>query len=468
MEKLYQKLIVPVIAGFLILLLIFLALSYYTNKKIYNNIKRREAQYLTESLLSFFSGEKDDLTKVLFMAPEEEKELLNFIENPVLLESFDVIGELDFNLNSARILGKQSSAFDTLYLVSAIRDHYSNLPMRTNYFYFYLVLDTLDPSDIFLLGVRITGKKGIFVGKALIPTLYMEMPSTIRNMIFFSTSQNGSFHFPLSPVYPHGRKVYVVFKNMMNIEDAIKGLRNFFGSMVLIYLLSIMVILFITVETFKYTMSKKLESISALLEYLSMYKIEEFDQLLKSFEIRTDKDVERVLSLLGRLKELVAVDPLTGAFTREHVLKRLDEEMNRSRRHHDVLSLLYIDFDDFKKINDRYGHLVGDKVLKTFGDIVRNRIRGHDIFGRIGGEEFIIIAPGTTISGALDLAERIQDLVNTGLEVRAGKKIIKPTISIGVTSMRPTDKRPEDLLNRADSALLRAKETGKNKVIAIY
>ncbi len=470
MERLYQKLIIPVIGGFLILLIIFIGLSYYTNKKISKDIKRREAQYLSESLLSFFSGEKDNITKLLLMAPENERELKKFITNPVLLELFDIVGEFKLSTNSLKILGSQSAAFDTLYLVSAIRDHYSNLPIRTNYFYFYLVQDTLDPTDVYLLGVRITDSEGIFMGKALVPTLYMEMPSTIRNMIFFSTQPEGpkSLRFPLSPVYPPDRKVFVIFKNMMNIENALKGLRNFFGSMVLIYILSIMVILFITIETFKYTMSKKFESISALLEYLSMYKIEEFDELLKSFEIRTDKDVERVLSLLGRLKELVAIDPLTGAFTREYILKRLEEEMNRSRRQHDVLSLLYIDFDNFKKINDMYGHLVGDKVLKTFGDIVRNKIRGHDIFGRIGGEEFIIIAPGTTISGALDLAERIQELVNTSLEIKVGKKIIKPTISIGVTSLRPTDKRPEDILQRADSALLRAKEAGKNKVIAIY
>jgi len=123
---------------------------------------------------------------------------------------------------------------------------------------------------------------------------------------------------------------------------------------------------------------------------------------------------------------------------------------------------MMLDIDHFKKINDTYGHLAGDFVLKEIAKIVKNLIRKSDICGRFGGEEFVILLPNTKLSGAMKLAERIRETIQNHTFDFNGKKI-NVTVSIGITSVGVNDSY-ESLISRADEALYEAKEKGRNRI----
>ncbi len=159
-------------------------------------------------------------------------------------------------------------------------------------------------------------------------------------------------------------------------------------------------------------------------------------------------------------------DSLTGLNTRATFEENLKVEFARAKRYETELSLLFFDLDDFKNINDLFGHLAGDMVLKDVGRIVRNEIRAEDTAARYGGEEIVIILPQTGKVDALILGERIRRKIESR-NLRYGDKTIQPTISGGLASF-PIDACSEtDLLKFADNALYRAKQHGKNN-IAVY
>jgi diguanylate cyclase (GGDEF)-like protein len=164
------------------------------------------------------------------------------------------------------------------------------------------------------------------------------------------------------------------------------------------------------------------------------------------------------------LAHLATVDALTGLFNRRYFETRLEQELQRQRRQMDDLSLLLLDLDNFKELNDTQGHLVGDTALKEVAEILRRAVRIFDVCARYGGEEFVILMPGAGSSTALRIAERIRRQVEqhfaTGL--RSGVPI-PLTVSVGVSTATP-DVTRDALVTRADMALLRAKATGKNQV----
>jgi diguanylate cyclase (GGDEF)-like protein len=164
------------------------------------------------------------------------------------------------------------------------------------------------------------------------------------------------------------------------------------------------------------------------------------------------------------LAHLATVDALTGLFNRRYFETRLEQELQRQRRQQDDLSLLLLDLDNFKELNDTQGHLVGDMALKEVAEILRRAVRIFDVCARYGGEEFVILMPGAGASTALRIAERIRRQVEqhfaTGL--RSGVPV-PLTVSIGVSTASP-DVTRDALVTKADTALLRAKATGKNQV----
>ncbi len=164
------------------------------------------------------------------------------------------------------------------------------------------------------------------------------------------------------------------------------------------------------------------------------------------------------------LETLAITDGLTGAYNHRYFYKRLKEEFDRAKRYGTPLSVIMIDIDFFKKINDVYGHLVGDAVLIDLSKLLKQNIRKHDIFARYGGEEFAIILPHTSFEGANKEAERLRRAVenhkfnhiNTEGEI---------TISLGFATYPDIDvDKPEDLVKLADSALYEAKNSGRNNV----
>lgn len=165
-----------------------------------------------------------------------------------------------------------------------------------------------------------------------------------------------------------------------------------------------------------------------------------------------------------RLKESARRDALTEALTRRAMEEMAEHELARSRRHGLPLSLLLLDIDHFKLVNDQYGHAAGDAALRQFAAAVRRCLRREDIFGRLGGEEFCALLPSTAVDGAAQLAERIRQSV-ANLAVEAGGNRLSLKVSIGVASLGEHAGSWDELVNRADRAMYAAKRAGRDRVI---
>jgi diguanylate cyclase (GGDEF)-like protein len=164
------------------------------------------------------------------------------------------------------------------------------------------------------------------------------------------------------------------------------------------------------------------------------------------------------------VREQALTDELTGLVNRRRFVETLEVEIMRASRLDVPLSLLFADLDDFKRINDRLGHFAGDEALRTFAKLLRAELRAIDTAGRLGGEEFAVLLPGTELEDALVVADRIRRRLP---EQAAMQKLLGGsalTTSIGVVQYRSGT--PEDLLALADAALYRAKGQGKNRVAA--
>lgn len=171
----------------------------------------------------------------------------------------------------------------------------------------------------------------------------------------------------------------------------------------------------------------------------------------------------RRIKLYKEIERLAITDSLTGLHTRRYFLDRFEEELKRATLRKLPLSFLIMDVDRFKNINDEYGHLTGDHVLREIGEIIKQNIREIDIAGRYGGEEFTVALPDTNKEGARFAAERIRAAVEKTV-MRAYDNDIRSTISIGTTTYPQDGKTSHELLDRADWALYRAKKMGRNNI----
>ena len=162
------------------------------------------------------------------------------------------------------------------------------------------------------------------------------------------------------------------------------------------------------------------------------------------------------------LIQLATTDSLTGIANRREFIMRGAQEISRCKRYDGSLSLLLIDLDYFKRVNDTYGHAVGDMVLTRFVEIVKKQIRLVDFFGRLGGEEFGILTPESAEVPAYSFGERLRSSVQDML-VSVDGSDIRVTASIGISSFRPGCDSFEALLSNADKALYRAKDNGRNR-----
>lgn len=175
-------------------------------------------------------------------------------------------------------------------------------------------------------------------------------------------------------------------------------------------------------------------------------------------DISTQKKMEEDLRILA------TTDALTGANNRRNFLHMAETEVARASRYETALSILMVDLDHFKRVNDTYGHAGGDEVLRQFVEIAKSHLRGTDILGRIGGEEFAILLPETASSGAFILAERIRhDLEHA--QMIWGTQTLHVTASLGVADLNKNDATILDLMARADRALYSAKNSGRNCVM---
>jgi len=167
------------------------------------------------------------------------------------------------------------------------------------------------------------------------------------------------------------------------------------------------------------------------------------------------------------LSEVSSRDALTGLYNRWYVIEKIDSEINRALRHGSPMSVLMLDLDHFKRINDTWGHSAGDEVLKAIGKLLRDSCRVYDVPGRYGGEEFCIVLPETRMGNTEVVAERIRQRLES-TELACGGESIVVTASIGIAGMEEPASAdilsPAALIDRADRALYSAKSRGRNRI----
>lgn len=167
--------------------------------------------------------------------------------------------------------------------------------------------------------------------------------------------------------------------------------------------------------------------------------------------------------LIEELKKISYTDPLTGVYNYRYLMEYLEKERSRSKRFRMTFSILLLDIDDFKRINDRFGHLKGDEVLRIFLGSIRRTIRDIDVLSRYGGDEFILVAPNTDKKNATLLGNK---LLKSSPMVELGKRRIKIRFSLGVAAYPDDGEDLTELIKKADSRLYLAKQQGKNRVCA--
>jgi len=175
-------------------------------------------------------------------------------------------------------------------------------------------------------------------------------------------------------------------------------------------------------------------------------------------------DVTEQKRLEKELREMASTDVLTGIHNRRHFLEMCDVEIQRAQRYDHDLSMIMLDIDWFKDINDTYGHAVGDEAIKLMTVLCQQMLRTTDVLGRIGGEEFAILLPETELEAALLIAERIRKNAEEFTFDTGTSDIGRFTASFGITALHAGDEVPDDLLKRCDIALYEAKASGRNRV----
>lgn len=175
---------------------------------------------------------------------------------------------------------------------------------------------------------------------------------------------------------------------------------------------------------------------------------------------------ERILRLENRIMQLASIDPLTGVLNRRVFMERLDSEIQRYYRFRTPLSVIMMDLDYFKNVNDLYGHLAGDQVLRQVAEKLGHLIRGYDFIGRYGGEEFIICLPAAGSERISDIAERIRiEIEKMHIPLEGNINGVKITASFGVSCLeKNTGVSIDELIKKADNALYQSKREGRNRV----
>lgn len=190
-----------------------------------------------------------------------------------------------------------------------------------------------------------------------------------------------------------------------------------------------------------------------------------FVYVVCSLSLRTANDIIKIAAL----EKQSVTDPLLGIYNRRYADEKVKEQTALAARYNLPFSLFILDIDHFKQVNDRYGHTVGDNVLRYVSKIISVALRESDIFARYGGEEFLGIFPNTNAESAFDLAERIRKLV-AGLDIDISQDRSKPvqtiqiTVSIGISSFS-TSTNELSLVDAADKALYQAKQNGRNQTV---
>jgi len=202
-----------------------------------------------------------------------------------------------------------------------------------------------------------------------------------------------------------------------------------------------------------------------IVEYIAIrHDVTEFEETkeqLSTINMAMKNKVDELYNMTATLEEEASIDVLTGAFNRAKFEKFFEYEIEKTQMSKNILSMMILDIDHFKAINDTYGHNVGDEVLKELSVLITKNLKRVDIFARWGGEEFVILLPGTTLDGAQVLAENLRKIVEESHFSIAGKI----TASFGV-GIHQNNESKTDFFKRIDKLLYEAKKRGRNRVIS--
>jgi diguanylate cyclase (GGDEF)-like protein len=201
-------------------------------------------------------------------------------------------------------------------------------------------------------------------------------------------------------------------------------------------------------------------------EALSQERLREEMESLNQNLNRMKKEVDEVHEKRKALEKEILIDPLTGVANRRALRERLKNELYRFQRYRQFFSMLLFDVDDFKVINDRHGHWAGDRCLKEIIKRIKPILRETDFIGRWGGDEFLVIFPGTDLNNATAVAERLRKLIENTRFVYH-KQEISFSVSIGATEILDSDQSQETVFNRVDKAMYKAKKRGRNQVAVL-
>lgn len=221
-------------------------------------------------------------------------------------------------------------------------------------------------------------------------------------------------------------------------------------------------------ESLKQVLENHLEGLLSTMDQHSKQRDEreqEVSARLKSLAERValmEQDAQVVRDNLEEQRQKALIDPLTGLPNRAAWSERLEHEVSQWQQHGNSLLLAMLDLDHFKRINDNYGHLAGDRVLKLIASVLRKRLRGNDFIARFGGEEFVLLVPDTPLTAGAKLAESLRAAIEACPFHFKGEPVTV-TVSMGMTAFKPGE-HSDSVLKRADQALYRAKNAGRNQV----
>ncbi len=204
---------------------------------------------------------------------------------------------------------------------------------------------------------------------------------------------------------------------------------------------------------------KLLDKVDSLSRQVEVFKNE--SETAKKLAKR--KEVE-VTGVMAQATEISQVDQLTLLPNRRKVLHDLQSEVLRAQRYKTPFTISIVDVDHFKKVNDTYGHLAGDEVLKNVGEMLSEQIRHPDLAGRYGGEEFIILLPNSNAQAAVEQASRLCKFIRESV-IQIPKQVLQITVSIGIAELNPETDTWETLISRADAAMYEAKAAGRDRWI---
>jgi diguanylate cyclase (GGDEF)-like protein len=272
-----------------------------------------------------------------------------------------------------------------------------------------------------------------------------------------------------------------LFLSMMNLNQRYPVSKVFYLGLPFILLLSVagFLLLFHTLWRIRFLARNVEDTLSRLGQPQIVPNADEVENLSGSFSTilgelkkkltELESHSDELAKLNRRLVEMTIIDELTGLYNKKHFRTRLQEEIDRVVRYHRTLCLLMIDIDDFKAVNDAYGHLTGDEVLRDLGRIMHSSVRPCDIVARYGGEEFSIILPECALEEGLQVAEHLRLTIaeHDFLAVRGRGKSLRITASFGIAARGDSVEDIDTLINRADSFLYEAKRLGKNRTVCL-